>query len=754
MKNRTGLSLSFALVTCLCLAACNQGGPNNQSLSSQNPAGGVLHTTATQALVLYAAGDVSVTAADGWAPVTVGDLLARGQSVRTGAKAVCELQFGGRAAVRIEEKTEVVLDTISIRDNETDIGLSTTAGTMLCKVEKLAGTERFRVRTPTAVCGVKGTEFGVIVGVMSGTVLAVREGRVAIRPAPLDLDKLAAEAKSGDADVTAALGELDQAEQIVAAGQTGAVSVAAAAMAQKTFAGAQSALDRINEVKEPSAAEKDKFRAAIRKAKAEMQTLVAAPRPQSDEQKNLLKRIDGLKKRLIDVTPAGQTDMRFRVSLSVKPEDAEIFLGNESVGFGRFQGLFEEGEKLEFRATKSGFTSQTLSVTASAELKPAYEISLEAVLAETAGAIDLLSSGIVTTRDGQDRTIEVTLGRQEALIPPGALGMESMPNGAVTLLGRNPYRLMIPMWGDTFVVEGDDIRHWNKNTQVFTKGGKGAFDNGGAYIEGVYRHSDGLLFGFYMAYDNEGFEGEATIPSEQYTKWYGRIGAAESADGGLTWKRQGPVLESNKPKQWKKYEGQGMRGLSDASVVTDLNGRYLYLFFCENSRVNSQIYIGVARADIRAGAPLAGAWKKYYQGAFSEDGLGGRSTPVMDATAMNLGDVEQPYVFYCRSLGRYVMIFVINFWKEYQENQGLKNTGVFVSYSADAINWSTPYRLLKTFVVPLEGKEFVWYPSFIPDANLGTDGWLVYAYSEKFGDRAKGLVPYYMAGRRISLKVK
>jgi hypothetical protein len=748
MKTASALRLSAVAVAVLILICCTPGERQNA------PAATASAKNADQALVLYASGNVLVTGKGGWTPIAVGDLLERDRSVKTGARSACELQFGGRAAVRIEESTEVYLESLSLKAGETEIGLKQAAGTLLCKVEKLSGSERFRVRTPTAVCGVKGTEFAVILSEKRDTLLAVRQGTVSLAPAALDLEKLGAELKGGDPELAAALAELTQAERLVGEGRALSVSAAAEAAAEKSLAGVESAVKAVSGAQADAAA-KAKFKAAVLTAKSELQKLVAAPRPQKDDERRLLDRIDDLSRRLEGAGSAGEDEKRYRVTLSAKPEDAEIFLSGESVGYGRFQGLFPEGEKLEFTVSKPGFAPQSLTVEAGKDPTGSFSVVLVREWAETGTGVGPAETGTIATQDAKGRGIAVTLGRQETLIPAGGLGMEFFPNATVTLLGRDPYRLLLPMWGDTYLLEGSDLRTWNNYTPALVKGGKGSFDNYSAYIDGVYRHTDGRLYGFYHAYDGEGFEGQKKIETEPGPFWYGRIGVAVSDDNGQTWEKKGPVIESFKPKSWAAYEGQTTRGVGDLALVREKNGRYLYLYYTEYSRVNGeQVHLCLARADIREQPPLPGAWKKYYQGGFTEDGLQGLDSPVVDSKYMDLADTQEPHVFYSKTLGCYVMVYAIAFWKEHAQNQGLKNSGFYIAYSDDGIGWSRGFRLIKDFVVPIDGKEFVWYPSVILDANSTADGWLVYGYSEKEGGRDKNLVPFYLAGRRISLKRK
>ena len=102
----------------------------------------------------------------------------------------------------------MLLDEVVLDPGRSVVGLRLVLGTILCKVGMLSVDERFRVRTPTAAVGVRGTEFGVTVSAGGDTLLAVRQGAVAILPAPIDVEELAAGLRTDDPEVSAALAEL------------------------------------------------------------------------------------------------------------------------------------------------------------------------------------------------------------------------------------------------------------------------------------------------------------------------------------------------------------------------------------------------------------------------------------------------------------------------------------------------------------------------------------------------------------------
>ncbi len=143
----------------------------------------------TQGLVIFLSGDVEVLNNDDWYPLYIGDFVEVGNTVKVYENSFCELQFGDIAVVKIQESTELVMDSVFFEPGQTNITLNIITGSLLCKVDKLFGNEQFNVKTNSSVCGVRGTEF-LVKEDQSGTVLAVREGKVAILPASVDVDNL------------------------------------------------------------------------------------------------------------------------------------------------------------------------------------------------------------------------------------------------------------------------------------------------------------------------------------------------------------------------------------------------------------------------------------------------------------------------------------------------------------------------------------------------------------------------------------
>jgi regulation of enolase protein 1 (concanavalin A-like superfamily) len=382
----------FYLFIVSLLLTCAPEAPRTDFIPDADFTAGNISTGYNQALVTGAAGEVLVRTglpvAD-WKSVEVGDLLESGASVKTGEGACCELQLGDIAMVRIDEKTEIGLDSIMLKEGETDIGLGVELGTILCKVEKLSGRERFQVKTRSAVCGVRGTEFSVTVAESDDTVLAVKTGRVAFSPAAIAAGQLEEKAKNSDPDISALIVELGATEFAVNDEQEAVISAQANSEAVTKINNVGIMLDKLAGRKNLSVEEKNDFRAVIEETKTEVGRRVLLQETIRPERREKLRLLDSLRKQELSVVPVRNPDEKkrtplqqpvqslIRVSIRVTPPDAAIYLDDRLLGRGRYQGLFKPGATLAFMFEKPGFEIKTLTVAVAVGEQKSFEIKLE-----------------------------------------------------------------------------------------------------------------------------------------------------------------------------------------------------------------------------------------------------------------------------------------------------------------------------------------------------------------------------------------
>jgi hypothetical protein len=305
------------------------------------------------------------------------------------------------------------------------------------------------------------------------------------------------------------------------------------------------------------------------------------------------------------------------------------------------------------------------------------------------------------------------------------------------------WRMLMAAGVRSVLLEGPSIEALAGPRDILLPGKAGAFDNGYAGISAVWRTGAGELLAIYHAEDHEGIQpNDAGIPG-----FYCQVALAVSKDDGATFEKRGPIVSG----QLRKVAGGRFdQGLGEPCLVAGPEGKYLYLYYSSHERIGGRgVQICLARCRLEDAAK-PGAWSKYFDGGFSEPGLGGRDTPVMTSGAEQT-DALFPHVVYLPAFQRFVMIFCVNAWNEGDQPQ---RSGFYAAFSKDGVHWprDAVRQIWKTPVIAALNRPVGWHPTLILDdhpATGGISGWLYYGYSESWGDRPPNK-PHYLVRRPIS----
>ncbi len=234
--------------------------------------------------------------------------------------------------------------------------------------------------------------------------------------------------------------------------------------------------------------------------------------------------------------------------------------------------------------------------------------------------------------------------------------------------------------------------------------------NGGRWMEAIIRADDGTLYGFY--------HNEPIGVCDGSTLTAPLIGAAKSADNGLHWQDLGFVLEARPGTlRCDAMNGFFAGGNGDFSVILDAG--YLYFFYSSYAGAITEQGVAVARMDWRdRDAPAGEVWK-WYNGGFTQPGLGGLLTPTFQPfVAWEREDYDSFWgasVHWNTYLNQYVML--LN--RAHNAGNAWDQEGIYISYStklADPRSWSEPRK------IHAGGDGGTWYPHVLGDTNIrGTD---------------------------------
>jgi hypothetical protein len=229
------------------------------------------------------------------------------------------------------------------------------------------------------------------------------------------------------------------------------------------------------------------------------------------------------------------------------------------------------------------------------------------------------------------------------------------------------------------------------------------YDNGGIWLMSVFRSRGPNLVGFFAAED------QYCCPRDVHQVAWRSLGVSHSTDNGVSWTSGQQILTADEVRptldQTHLWGGNG-----DGSAIWDPRHCRWMMFYQHE-------YLTAAVSTDPAGAP--GTWLKYYQGDFTQPGLGGHDSPLAGVDQIHGGN---PSVHFNRYLGKWVMVY-----------HGWSPQVSYITSSTDLLHWDTPRFLVDTANPPGRG----WYPTIIGDTDLraGQTAHLYYTDMDRFDAR-------------------
>jgi hypothetical protein len=306
---------------------------------------------------------------------------------------------------------------------------------------------------------------------------------------------------------------------------------------------------------------------------------------------------------------------------------------------------------------------------------------ISTVTLATWASLTLVPSAAALTTPGPEEVV-LTAAQRDAVgldrWPDGPMGLVRSPSGYTFYgansgnVGRAQGALDNPALGQ--VTPSIDMQGAKQLTDVKYASGGPIYDAGGG-MQLMFVHL------------------ERRPPGTSKT-WYASIGLAKSTDDGSTWTFLGEILKHNlRYSTFKRRQPCG--AVAEASfgqyVIRSVGNASYFYIYSPDTQSNCNVNVAVARAPVSAVVAAArnGAvspWTKYRNGAWSEPGLGGRSSDVAPSRARRSFALA-----YSSYLHRYILAMA-----------KIVTPGVYgleISTSADGIRWSDPQIL---FTAPAE----------------------------------------------------
>ncbi len=208
------------------------------------------------------------------------------------------------------------------------------------------------------------------------------------------------------------------------------------------------------------------------------------------------------------------------------------------------------------------------------------------------------------------------------------------------------------------------------------------------WIESVWQDQDGTLYGWYH-HERLRVCGDSRLTEP-------RIGAVVSYDGGVSFRDLGIVLESGDAVDCQSQNGFFAGGHGDFSVIIDREQNYFYFLFDNYAGELSSQGVAIARMPFNERDRPMGAVRKYFEGDWSEPGLGGRVSPVFPTTvAWQRADTDSfwgPSIHWNTHLEKYVVLMNRTCCEPDWPQEGLYFT--FNSDLSNPAGWKTPQKFM------------------------------------------------------------
>lgn len=349
---------------------------------------------------------------------------------------------------------------------------------------------------------------------------------------------------------------------------------------------------------------------------------------------------------------------------------------------------------------------------------------------------------IAVVASGEEITAEV--GKREVVFPDNYKGLRAFPDERISFLRERPAKFLMVSGDRTVLMQSRSTLGKAVPVKVvLAPGRKGGFDDGYAGIGGVYR--DGRrVFGFYHA---EQFLAKEPTPNAMM-HW--SVALAVSKDDGHSFEKRGQILTYGRP----TTTGRNIKGCGDIAVCPDQTGTYLYGYYTETTKNERGVVICMARSKISDGLG-PGTWKKFYNGEFTEPGLGGEDSPVVPFPLPRTTSTHNPHVTYIKSFKKYVMVLDSLIWPDHKKNPP-PDDGTYFCYSDNGIVWSKPKPLfVGNVTIPIVDRDYSAHPGLYIQNEAGNKatGWLINTYSPRWGGDRPNRQMHHMVRRKIELSL-
>jgi hypothetical protein len=238
-------------------------------------------------------------------------------------------------------------------------------------------------------------------------------------------------------------------------------------------------------------------------------------------------------------------------------------------------------------------------------------------------------------------------------------------------------------------------------------------------VSSIIRDKNGKLYGVFHGEQYDGSYLPGGVPG-----FYASVGLVTSSNDGSTFiKQSGTLIPSFYPIQVNNGAPDG--GIGEPCMLYSKDSSHVFVYYTDHNRMGMGVNIAMARFNVINGVPDFSQYYKLNNNyEFVPSNIRSKQLVVGGLEA----DAIFPQVTYNKFIGKYVMVYTLNAWREYSLGV-LKNSGLYIRYSNDGISWpENQVQLIKDYgIYWAPNTPFTWHPSIIYSNETGSSGYLLYS---------------------------
>lgn len=302
-----------------------------------------------------------------------------------------------------------------------------------------------------------------------------------------------------------------------------------------------------------------------------------------------------------------------------------------------------------------------------------------------------------------------------------SLGLQAWNDVAVGVIENTPnlIRLVTAAGNKTVEVSGTNLQSLTQSRVLLFPSGQPGIDSNYIGVSSIIRDKNGKLYGVFHGEQHDGSYLPGNVPG-----FYASIGLVTSTDNGATLTRQtSPLVPSFYSIQVNNGSPDG--GIGEPCMLFSKDSSQVFIYYTDHNRMGMGVNIAMAMFNVVNGIP---DFSQYYKLNDNYQFVPTNIRSKQLVTGGSDADAIFPQVSYSKYLGKYVMVYTLNAWREYNNGQ-LNASGLYIRYSSDGISWpENQVQLIKDYGIYWGSNlSYTWHPTIIFSNAEGSAGHLLYS---------------------------